>query len=79
MIDAVAVVMAADDVRDATRDGYARASGIPREKRGFDYIQLRPERVQVWKGPAEFTNRTVMRDGARLDDPLPDRFARDFQ
>jgi hypothetical protein len=68
MIDATATVMAADDVSEAAKDGYARASGILRATPGFVYIQLRPERMQVWKGPAEFADRTIMRAGVWLED-----------
>jgi hypothetical protein len=69
MIDATAVIMAADDVDDAAKDGYAQVSRIPRGTPGFIYVQLFPKRIQVWRGPAEFTGRTVMRDGEWLDDP----------
>lgn len=36
----------------------------------FVYVQLVPQRIQVWKGPAEFSGRTVMRAGAWLDNPV---------
>jgi Pyridoxamine 5'-phosphate oxidase len=70
MIDAMAAVVAATDIGTTAAEGYARASGIPRSAPGFTYVQLVPERMQVWKGPAEFSGRTVMRAGMWLDDPV---------
>ncbi len=70
MIDATAIIVAADDVDEAAKDGYAQASGIPRSTPGFHYVQLVPERMQVWKGPAEFAGRTVMRAGVWLDERI---------
>ena len=70
MIDAVAAVIAAADLEDSVVEGYERASGVPRSTPGFVYLQLAPKRMQVWKGPAEFSGRTVMRAGAWLDDPV---------
>jgi hypothetical protein len=53
----------------ATR--YAQASGNdPQSVPGFVYIQLVPERIQLWKGVAEFAGRTVMRAGAWLEDAI---------
>jgi hypothetical protein len=58
----------ADIPEVATR--YAQASGNdPQAVPGFVYIQLVPERIQLWKGVAEFAGRTVMRAGVWLDDP----------
>jgi hypothetical protein len=37
---------------------------------GFVYVQLIPRRMQVWRGPAEFSGRTVMRGGEWIDDPV---------
>jgi hypothetical protein len=51
-------------------EGYAQAPGIPRSAPGFTYVLLVPERIQVWKGPAEFSGRTVTRAGVWLDDPV---------
>jgi general stress protein 26 len=70
MIDATAAIVAGDDIDPAAVDGYAHASGVPRSMPGFVYLQLVPERMQVWKGPAEFSGRTVMRAGVWLDDPV---------
>lgn len=66
MLDATAVVVAREDVDAAAVEGYERASRIPRATPGFTYIQLRPERIQVWSGRPEFEGRTVMRGGAWL-------------
>jgi stage V sporulation protein SpoVS len=69
MIDATAVIVAVIDT--AAAEGYARASGNdPRSVPGFVYVRLTPERMQVWRGVAEFTGRTVMRGGVWLDDPV---------
>ena len=70
MIDATAAVMAAADIGETAAEGYAHASGVPRSAPGFAYVHLVPERIQVWKGPAEFSGRTVMRAGEWLDDPV---------
>jgi hypothetical protein len=70
MIDATAAVVGRGRHDPAAVDGYAQASGVPRSMPGFVYVQLVPERMQVWKGPAEFSGRTVMRSGVWLDDPV---------
>jgi general stress protein 26 len=70
MIDATAAILAGADIDPAAVDGYAQASGVPRSMPGFVYLQLVPQRMQVWKGPAEFSGRTVMRAGVWLDDPV---------
>ena len=70
MIDATAAIMAADDVDEAAKAGYEKASRIPRGTPGFAYVELRPDRMQVWRGPAEFTGRTVMRNGVWLEDSV---------
>jgi hypothetical protein len=69
MIDAIAAISPEADVDEAAADGYARASGVPRSAPGFTYVRLVPQRMQVWRGPAEFSGRTVMRAGAWLEDP----------
>ena len=68
MIDATAHI--APDIDDEAADGYAQASGVPRSAPGFTYIHLVPRRIQVWKGQAESTGRTVMRAGVWLDEPV---------
>jgi general stress protein 26 len=70
MIDATAAIMAAADIDATAAEGYARASGVPPSTPGFTYVQLTPERMQVWRGRAEFSGRTVMRAGVWLDDPV---------
>lgn len=71
MIDATAAVVAVADIFTAAAEGYARASrNDPRSVPGFAYIQLTPQRMQVWRGAAEFTGRTIMRGGVWLDDPV---------
>jgi general stress protein 26 len=70
MIDATAGIVTAAGVDAAAAEGYAQASGVPRSAPGFTYVQLVPKRIQVWKGPAEFSGRTVMRAGVWLDDPV---------
>ena len=71
MIDAAAVIVAVADIDTAAAEGYARASrNDPRSLPGFTYIRLTPERMQVWRGAAEFGGRTVMRGGVWLDDPV---------
>ena len=68
MIDATAHLAA--DVDPTAADGYTQASGVPRTAPGFTYLHLVPQRIQVWKGPAEFAGRTVMRAGEWLDEPV---------
>jgi general stress protein 26 len=73
MIDATATIASVADIADIAEVAarYAQASGNdPRSVPGFVYIQLTPERIQLWKGAAEFTGRTVMRAGVWLDDPI---------
>lgn len=70
MIDARAVIVPWGEIDEATAEGYARASGVPRSMRGFAYVQLVPRRMQAWRGAAEFSGRTVMRAGEWLDDPV---------
>ncbi|WP_405164965.1 pyridoxamine 5'-phosphate oxidase family protein [Nocardia sp. NBC_01499] len=70
MIDARAALAAAADIDDTAAEGYARASGVPRSTPGFVYVHLVPERIQVWRGRAEFAGRTVMRAGVWLDEPV---------
>src|SRR6266571_5325992 len=71
MIDATAIIVAVADIGTEAAEGYAQAAGNePRSVPGFVYIQLAPQRMQVWKGVAEFAGRTVMRAGVWLDDPI---------
>ena len=70
MIDGTAAIMAAADIDATAADGYAQASGVPPSAPGFTYVLLAPERMQVWKGPTEFSGRTVMRAGVWLDAPV---------
>jgi hypothetical protein len=61
MIDATAAIVTAADVDAAAAEGYAQASGVPRSAPGFAYVHLVPQRMQVWKGPAEFSGRMCRR------------------
>lgn len=71
MIDATAVIVAVADIETEAAEGYAQVSGNdPRSVPGFAYIQLTPERMQVWRGVTEFAGRTVMREGQWLDHPV---------
>ena len=73
MIDATATVVTVAHIGDIAEvaSRYAQASGNdPQSMPGFVYIQLVPERIQLWMGVAEFTERTVMRAGVWLDDPI---------
>jgi len=70
MIDATAEIVPWGEIDETAADGYARASGVPRSMRGFVYVRLVPRRMQVWKGCAEFSGRTVMRAAEWLDDPV---------
>jgi hypothetical protein len=70
MIDATAEIVSSAEIDEAAAGGYARASRVPRSMPGFVYVRLVPQRMQVWKGSAEFSGRTVMRAGAWLDSPV---------
>ncbi len=71
MVDAIATIAAVSEIDPGVAEGYARAAGNdPRSVPGFAYIQLAPERMQVWKGPNEFAGRTVMHQGVWLDRPI---------
>ena len=70
MIDATATIATVADIAEVA-ERYAQASGNdPQSVPVFVYIQLVPERIQLWKGVAEFAGRTVMRAGVWLDDPI---------
>jgi len=70
MIDATAAIVPWGDIDETAAEGYERASGVPQSMPGFVYVRLVPQRMQVWRSPAEFPGRTVMRAGAWLDDPV---------
>jgi hypothetical protein len=62
--------MGTADIDARAAEGCAQASGIPRPAPDFTYVQLVQERIQVRKGAAEFSGRTVMRAGVWLGDPV---------
>ncbi|PXX55608.1 general stress protein 26 [Nocardia tenerifensis] len=70
MIDAAASFIPVDAIDPAAADRYAQVSHDPRSMPGFIYIQLVPQRIQVWNGFHEFTERTVMAEGRWLDRPI---------
>lgn len=71
IVDATATIVAVTDIDAGVAEKYAQASGNdPRSVPGFTYIQLAPERMQVWRGVEEFAGRTVMRHGVWLDRPI---------
>lgn len=70
MVDAAASLVPVDAIDPAAADGYAQVSHDPRTMPGFIYIQLVPQRIQVWNGFHEFTERTVMAEGRWLDRPI---------
>jgi len=71
MIDATATIVSVAEIDAEAAERYAQASGNdPRTAPGFKYILLAPERMQVWRGAAEFAGRTVMRTGVWLDKPI---------
>src|SRR5260370_4568073 len=73
MIDATATIATVADITDIAEVAkrYAQASGNdPQSEPGFVYIQLVPDRIQLWKGVAEFTGRTAIGAGVWLEDPL---------
>jgi general stress protein 26 len=71
IVDATATIVAVTDIEHTAAEAYARASGNDaRSVPGFTYVQLAPERMQVWRGPGEFAGRTVMRHGVWLDRPV---------
>src|SRR5438128_10053460 len=61
MIDATATIASVAEVADIAEvaERYAQASGNdPRSAPGFVYIQLVPQRIQLWEGVADFAART---------------------
>ncbi|MFD6162173.1 pyridoxamine 5'-phosphate oxidase family protein [Nocardia sp. NPDC060256] len=70
MIDAIATLIPVDAIDPDCADRYARISQDPRAIPGFVYIQLTPQRIQVWNGFHEFLGRTVMINGQWLDQPV---------
>ena len=71
IVDATATIVPVTDIDPGVAEAYAQASGNdPRSVPGFTYLQLAPQRMQVWRGPKEFAGRTVMRHGVWLDRPI---------
>jgi general stress protein 26 len=70
IIDATSTIVPWGDIDETAAEAYAQASGVPRSMPGFVYVKLVPQRMQVWKGAAEVSGRTVMRAGAWLDEPV---------
>lgn len=66
MIDGTVTLVPVADMAADVADAYARVSFDPRAMPGLVYLRFTPRRVQVWNGFHEFTDRTVMRDGAWL-------------
>lgn len=67
MIDAAlerAVDVAADDELGAAY--VAQADWDPRRSTGYDFLVLRPVRIQAWREVNEIPGRTLMRDGTWL-------------
>jgi hypothetical protein len=67
MIDAVlekAVDVAADEALGAAY--VAQADWDPRSSTGYEFLVLRPARVQAWREANEIPGRTLMRDGTWL-------------
>jgi hypothetical protein len=67
MVDAVLekAVEVGDD--DALGEAYAaQADWDPRDSTGYEFLVLRPVRVQAWREANEITGRDLMRDGRWL-------------
>jgi hypothetical protein len=64
MIDGSVMLVPVAEIEPEVADAYARVSHDPRVMPGLMYLRFTPRRAQVWNGFHEFTNRTVMRDGA---------------
>lgn len=69
LVDATARELAMDEIPGATWDAYARRAGWdPRQAGpGLAAYLLRPTTILVWRTPAEFPGRAVMRDGVWVD------------
>lgn len=58
-------IAVADDASLA--EAHAQAAGFDaRHEPGYVFIQVRPNRIQAWRNPAELVERDVMRDGEWL-------------
>jgi hypothetical protein len=64
MIDGRVTLIPVADIQTDVADAYAQVSHDPRAMPGLVYLRFTPQRAQVWNGFHEFTDRTVMRDGA---------------
>lgn len=69
MIDGDVTLVVPDEMDTDTADRYARVSFDPRHLPGLMYLDMAPRQVQVWNGVHEFHGRTIMADGAWLDEP----------
>ncbi|HVB65664.1 MAG TPA: pyridoxamine 5'-phosphate oxidase family protein [Nitrolancea sp.] len=55
------------DADDALAEAHACAAGFDaRDDPGYVFIQVKPNRIQTWRNPAELAHRDVMRDGEWL-------------
>jgi general stress protein 26 len=64
MIDGTVELVPVAEIEREVADRYAQVSFDPRVRPGLIYLRFTPRRAQVWNGYHEFTNRTVMHDGA---------------
>lgn len=69
LVDATATIVAVTDIDPGAAEGTPKRREMTQDH-CFTYIQLAPERIQVWKGAQEFAGRTVMRHGVWLDRPI---------
>ena len=65
MVDAVLEdVVAVEDTPPAIAESYAaQADWDPRGSTGYQFLLLRPQRVQAWREADEIAGRTIIRDG----------------
>jgi len=67
MIDAVLERSVDVEADDELWSAYvAQADWDPRQGSGYQFLVLRPERLQAWRESNEIPGRTLMRDGAWL-------------
>ena len=67
MIDAVLDRAVAVDADEALGEAYvAQSDWDPRGSSGYEFLVLRPVRVQAWREANEIPDRTLLRDGSWL-------------
>ena len=73
-IDATAQELTSVDAEKRCAVAYASKSGWdPRQRKGYVFFALEPQRVEAWRELNELSDRVLMKDGEWRPDALDDR------